>query len=302
MTFRELTPEPDELRQLLALSNAWAAEDSCYGYVANSAADFAKERIFAALEGTAIVGYLCGHVSAAKNIQSIIKDGVSFFSVEELYVAPAERSRGIGAALFGFAEARLAAQGLRYLLLTTATKDHDAIRRFYVERAGMTPWSMTLFKELPAADKEKQPLPFRIIPFEARYRDDLIFMVLEAKNALGRRPALNEDLLDIDGCYLKKGDMFWLALDENDRVIGCIGCCLLPGEAAVLHRLYVRHTLKRKGIGTALLKTAEGFARENGRKTVRVHLGDRCVYAASRAFYPKRGYRFVDDDHMEKQL
>ncbi len=33
--------------------------------------------------------------------------------------------------------------------------------------------------------------------FEQKYRDDTIFMVLEAKNALGRVPRLNEDLLDI---------------------------------------------------------------------------------------------------------
>ena len=29
----------------------------------------------------------------------------------------------------------------------------------------------------------------RIIPFEEKYRDDMIFMVLEAKNALGRVPS-----------------------------------------------------------------------------------------------------------------
>ena len=33
--------------------------------------------------------------------------------------------------------------------------------------------------------------------FEQVYRDDLIFMVLQAKDALGRKPGLNEDLLDI---------------------------------------------------------------------------------------------------------
>ena len=63
----------------------------------------------------------------------------------------------------------------------------------------------------------------RIIPFENQYRDDMIFMIMEAKNALGRLPTLNEDLLDIHANYLDSGDMFWLALDENDRVIGCIG-------------------------------------------------------------------------------
>ena len=62
----------------------------------------------------------------------------------------------------------------------------------------------------------------RIIPFEPQYRDDMIFMILEAKNALGRVPGLNSDLLDIGKNYIDKGDMFWLALDENNRVIGSV--------------------------------------------------------------------------------
>ena len=44
--------------------------------------------------------------------------------------------------------------------------------------------------------------------FELKYRDDLIFMVLEVKNALGRIPGLNEDLLDIHKNYFDKGNMF----------------------------------------------------------------------------------------------
>lgn len=42
-----------------------------------------------------------------------------------------------------------------------------------------------------------QKVNYRIIPYDKKYRDDMIFMVLEAKNALGRIPRLNEDLLDI---------------------------------------------------------------------------------------------------------
>lgn len=81
------------------------------------------------------------------------------------------------------------------------------------------------------------------------YRDDMIFMVLQAKDALHRIPTVNSDLLDIYTCYFDTGDMFWLAIDENDRVIGCIGCSRIPGTAeAFLHRLYVKPMLKRTGI------------------------------------------------------
>ena len=142
----------------------------------------------------------------------------------------------------------------------------------------------------------------RIIKYDKKYRDDLIFMVLEAKNALGRVPGLNEDLLDIEGFYFKNGDMFWIALDDNDRVIGSVGCNLLPDGDAVLHRLYIKYNLKRQGLGTKLLDTAENFARENGRKVIKVHLGDKVTYFESRSFYPKHGYEFIDADHMKKYL
>lgn len=45
----------------------------------------------------------------------------------------------------------------------------------------------------------------KIIKYEEKYRDDMIFMILEAKNTLGRVPGLNEDLLDIQKNYLKHG-------------------------------------------------------------------------------------------------
>lgn len=141
----------------------------------------------------------------------------------------------------------------------------------------------------------------RIIPYEDRYRDDMIFMVLEAKDALGRVPGLNEDLLDIPGSYLAKGDMFWLALDENDRVVGCIGYNTLDGDTVRLHRLYVKASRKRQGIGTRLLQTAEAHIRSRGKHTVTVHLGGK-EYFESRSFYPKHGYWEYAPGYMKKVL
>ncbi|MCI5796015.1 MAG: GNAT family N-acetyltransferase [Ruminococcus sp.] len=115
----------------------------------------------------------------------------------------------------------------------------------------------------------------KIIKYESKYRDDLIFMVLEAKNALNRVPTLNEDLLDIDEYYFNKGDMFWIMLDDNNRVIGSVGCNLLQNGKAVLHRLYVKADMKRQGIGTKLLETAEDLARKNGRTVMELHLGEK---------------------------
>ena len=51
---------------------------------------------------------------------------------------------------------------------------------------------------------DKAKIIMKIIPYQDKYRDDLIFMILEAKNALGRVPGLNEDLLDIQKNYNKR--------------------------------------------------------------------------------------------------
>ena len=140
--------------------------------------------------------------------------------------------------------------------------------------------------------------------YEEEYRDDLIFMVLQAKDALGRRPTINEDLLDIRGRYLERGDGFFVALGEDGRVVGCIGYSRTENpHEAFLHRLYVKASEKRKGIGGALLRTAEAAMREQGILASLVHLGTpREQWFESYAFYPKNGYREYTPGYMRKEL
>ena len=125
----------------------------------------------------------------------------------------------------------------------------------------------------------------KIIVYTPKYRDDLIFMVLAAKDALGRVPTLNGDLLDLDGAYFSKGDCFWIMLDERDRVVGSVGC-----------------NLKRRGLGSQLLQVAEDFAKAHGRTVMKLHLGEKNSYFESRYFYPKHGYVEYRPDYMRKTL
>ena len=143
-----------------------------------------------------------------------------------------------------------------------------------------------------------------IIKYEEIYRDDMIFMVLQAKDALGRKPTINPDLLDIRATYLDRGDMFWLAVDENDRVIGCVGYSRIPDtEEAFLHRLYIKPSLKRRGIGSKLLDTAELRMREKGIAVSKVHLGSpKEQWFESYAFYLKHGYTEYEPRYMRKVL
>ncbi len=149
---------------------------------------------------------------------------------------------------------------------------------------------------------------YRIIPYEERFRDDMIFMVLEAKDALGLVPTLREDLLDVRGNYLETGDGFWLAVEADEigreRVIGCVGYrSVLGTDDAFLHRFFVKAARKRQGIGTALLSAAEEAVRGAGKSVLRVHLGgDPAVWFESRAFYRKHGFAEYAPRYMEKRL
>ena len=140
--------------------------------------------------------------------------------------------------------------------------------------------------------------------YENVYRDDLIFMILQAKDALGRKPTINEDLLDIKANYLDRNDYFWIAVDDNDRVIGSIGYSRTknPNEA-FLHRLYVKASMKHKGIGSALLYTAEKTMKENNISISHVHLGEpKEQWFESYSFYQKNGYIEYKPRYMMKKL
>ena len=143
-----------------------------------------------------------------------------------------------------------------------------------------------------------------IKPYEDKYRDDLIFMVLQAKDALGRKPTINEDLLDIKTNYFDRGDMFWVAVNEDDRVVGCIGYSKIEHSSeAFLHRLYVKASEKHKGIGTKLLQTAEIEMRKQGITVSLVHLGaPKEQWFESYSFYPKNGYQEYKPRYMRKDL
>ena len=147
MDIREAELTDDVLTTLIRFSEDWEAESSCWGYRANTREDIEGNRIFLAEDGGEVVGYLFGHRELSEKATSIMPDKTPVFEVEELYVVPEWRSRGIGKALFSFAEAAVADEA-EYLMLSTATKNHRAILHFYVDEMGMQFWSARLFKRI----------------------------------------------------------------------------------------------------------------------------------------------------------
>lgn len=97
--------------------------------------------------------------------------------------------------------------------------------------------------------------------------------------------------------------MFWLALDENDRVIGSVGFNSSEnGNDVTLHRLFVKCNLKHQGIGTALLNTAEKYIKSQGKETIYINLGVGEEWFESRFFYTKYGYIEYEANRMKKKI
>lgn len=147
MTIREAILDEKTLAVLIRLSEDWTAENSCYGYRPNEKSDIEGNQIFLAEEDGRTVGYLFGKVCPSKQMQSIMPEGTPYFEVEELYVVPERRSRGIGMKLFRHAEEALKAEA-EYMVLSTATKNWKAIFHFYLDELDMSFWSARLFKKI----------------------------------------------------------------------------------------------------------------------------------------------------------
>ena len=147
MKYAETELTPTILEVLKQMSADWAAENSCRGYYANDESDIRGNRIFLALEGDTPVGYLFGQVTRAERTSAVMEENTPYFEVEELYIVPGWRSRGVGGALFRYAESQVK-QDAEYILLSTATKNWRAILHFYIDEMGMDFWSARLFKKI----------------------------------------------------------------------------------------------------------------------------------------------------------
>lgn len=132
---------------MLRMSADWAEENSCRGYYTNTRKDLEGNRIFFAWEVEKPAGYLLGHMVQAERSSTVMAEKTPYFEVEEIYVEPAMRSKGIGAALFRFAENAVRHEA-DYVLLSTATRNWRKILHFYIEELGMDFWNARLFKRL----------------------------------------------------------------------------------------------------------------------------------------------------------
>ena len=136
-----------DIKRLLELSLMWEKKESCYGYRANTEDDFQDCYILAAYDDE-LIAYIFGKEEVQDKQTSVIDKNMHYFEIEEFYVHPSYRSRGIGKQLMESLEKELKKKGLEMMMLSTATKNWKAIMHFYIDEIGMNFWSARLYKRL----------------------------------------------------------------------------------------------------------------------------------------------------------
>jgi putative acetyltransferase len=100
--------------------------------------------------------------------------------------------------------------------------------------------------------------------------------------------AIREELGRIEEYYFSRDDQgFWVA----DRVVGMVGVERQAQDCAELRRMAVAGSHRRKGIGRALLATAEAFSREHGYGKMVLSTSE--LQVAAMRLYESSGYRMV---------
>ncbi|WGG44698.1 GNAT family N-acetyltransferase [Rossellomorea sp. DA94] len=143
-----------------------------------------------------------------------------------------------------------------------------------------------------------------IIPYHDKYREHVIKLILYVQNVeyqVGIRVEEQPDILDIQMNYINNGGNFWVALNDNEEVVGTIGLQKENNEVAVLKKFFVYKDYRGKeyGIGTDLYKELIEFAKKNGFS--KIVLDTPAKATRSHSFYKKVGFMEIDKKDLPIQ-
>lgn len=109
------------------------------------------------------------------------------------------------------------------------------------------------------------------------------------------RDAIKEE--DIVEEYLADGGNFWIAIDDNDNVIGTIAAKTLENGILEIKRVYVKKAFRGMGISQEMYNILENFAITKGFESLFLGTYDKLERAVG--FYYKNN--FIDDETKEKR-
>lgn len=138
------------VKAIANLQKQWESEAITYGFIADSDDDilaYNRDYFYIALDGENVIGYVTGEVKVndKDNYMNVFTMDAKYLQVYDLYIAPAYRSKSIGAELLTIIEEKSKTNGVEHIFLSSATIDAESVRRFY-EKNNFHIWTTTFFK------------------------------------------------------------------------------------------------------------------------------------------------------------
>lgn len=93
--------------------------------------------------------------------------------------------------------------------------------------------------------------------------------------------------------YIKNGGNFWIAVNENDDVVGTMALRKHNDEEMELKKLYVRSDYRGKGLSKELYSKAMDVSKD--KKIQRIFLGTYNKLETAENFYKRRGFELYDE-------
>ena len=112
-----------DVRVVGRLQQKWSEEGNTHGFVPESQrqVENALDSYLVAEVGGRIVGFISGAVRTSEGT-AVIPAGERYFDVDNLYVVPEFRNRGVGSSLITRRLAQAKQQGVNYALVYSAAK------------------------------------------------------------------------------------------------------------------------------------------------------------------------------------
>jgi len=188
---------------VINLSQEWFAENITFGIMPDTAEDIASyqnEYFYVAMDGETVVGYIMAEI-ITENEYNIFPRGASYLRVNDLYIANEYRSRGIGEELLSIVEQKADENKILHIFISSATKDADAVRRFY-QCNGYDIWTTSFYKR-KNWDVRIYPLDelggYRFVVIFVRYQDKWLYCRAKERDTFetaGGRIEKNETTLE----------------------------------------------------------------------------------------------------------
>lgn len=132
-----------------ALQKQWESEDITWGYRSNTLEElhsFSHEIMLIAEEHGTAVGYIIAQTLKSK-WPVMMPIGQEYLSIEDIYVRPEFRERGIGEGLIGELEKHAKDMHISYIKIFSSTKDIEGVYRFY-KKCGFYSWNIEMLKKI----------------------------------------------------------------------------------------------------------------------------------------------------------